>query len=179
MWKNLWPLAALVAHLTAALPEADNSSPERLAAEKPDLVLADSVQIQGIWGVAALEVNSKVTNAFPVFSEGQVRIQIQAGHYFNPSDPDRKGGQYALEEDQWPHRATLTWLDDDPPFRRPGDQPVQQKEVVLYELNGDTLRICTAPDRSCPKQFNSNGGQGIWILKREKKPDKFEEKKHR
>jgi uncharacterized protein (TIGR03067 family) len=177
MWKNLWPLVALVAMLTAAVALADNSSPERLAPEKALTVLADSEQIQGTWVVAAMEANGEKSRIF--FASGKVKFTLQGGRYFNPDDPDRRVGQYVLDEGQWPHRATLSWIEDNRIFAGPGGPPfIQQKHVILYDLNGDTLKVCMAgKDEPWPTQFISKGSQAIWILRREKTPEPLQEKK--
>ncbi len=170
--KKLWSLAALVTLLTTTLGLADNSSPERLAPEKVRPALADSERIQGTWVVTSAELDGTVMEMFPV------KLTIQDGRYFRRStDPrlDGQGGQYTLDEDQWPNRATLTWIEDDEVFRRPGDFPIQQKSVILYELNGDTLRVCLRSDKSAPKQFTSKG-QVIFTLIRQ---EKLEQKMHK
>ncbi len=154
--------------LTVLLGTAFNSIPERFPIDKATLN-ADSELIQGNWVIAGMEVKGEFSSEH--FACG-LQIKIQNGVYSFLGEKVSGGGTYVLDDAKWPHRVALTWIEnDDPVFRRPGEPLVKKTRVILYDLNGDTLKLCLSFDspETCPKQFNSKNKQGIYVLRREKK----------
>ena len=178
MWIDVRPNgvvpmnALLLLAASMAMPvAADNSSPDRPAPERAKIVLPDSVRIQGNWEFVGFERERPAARA--AFFEGvwKVTLTIQDGRYFNPAYQSLvSGGKYDLDEEAKPHRATLTWIEEaDPLFKTPR---VQRTKVILYDLDGDTLRLCVGREDSCPTRFTSNDNQSVFVFKREKSAEK-------
>jgi uncharacterized protein (TIGR03067 family) len=130
------------------------------AQETPDEVMAKAkAALKGAWQVTSLEEGG---NQIPA------GITLQLKHVFHDEaiimvvGEKEKLAQYKLDPTASPKTIDI----------------IRKDEVTLgiYELEGDTLRICLAKDLRRPTKFESKSETGLWTLavfKRvvEKKPE--------
>jgi uncharacterized protein (TIGR03067 family) len=121
----------------------------------------DRERIQGLWTVTAAEVDGQ-----PIAAESEawkgfkdLKLTFRGDRVSNPLI--KQEGLFALDSKANPHTLDMIVLKE-------GKSKVL---ALLYELDGDTLRLCLPfdpdkPDR--PKEFSSKGGQIVLTLKRGK-----------
>jgi uncharacterized protein (TIGR03067 family) len=119
-----------------------------LAAEPP---ASDLDRLQGTWTLSSMEREGEAAPA----DELQGSTVVYEGNRMSLRDGDRvrRRGIITLAPERTP-KAINTW-DQDGPYE---DQTVPG----IYELEGDTLRICFArPGQDRPKQFTTKSGTGV------------------
>ncbi len=132
------------------------------AAPKDDAAKKDLEALQGTWTAAVVERNGQkapeeVLNNFKVVFHGDKMI-------INP-DSDNRTSTFKLDPSKKPK-----WMDN-----TPEQGPAKGKSLpAIYELDGDTLRICfdnAGVSDKRPSEFKTTPGSGLalFVLKREKK----------
>jgi RNA polymerase sigma factor (sigma-70 family) len=86
------------------------------------------------------------------FTREELKVDCQLfGQPWNPSFG------YQLDSKAQPKRITMTTNG-------------REELIGIYELNGDSLKICTVmPGANWPSNFTSQGAQTLWVFKRESK----------
>ncbi|MBC8078113.1 MAG: DUF2262 domain-containing protein [Chloroflexales bacterium] len=121
--------------------------------------MSDQRAIQGLWRVMSL-----VSRGEPVLS-ATTHYQFDGNRVkaINPARVD--GGAWAtfeLDEAAWPRRFTMTAEG----AGRDG-VPVQRVDRWLYDLNGDTLRLCWPNVFGRYPDLISDVVHGVWVLVRD------------
>jgi uncharacterized protein (TIGR03067 family) len=151
------PLTFLTAALLLPLDAAEDAKKEL---EK----------IQGTWVAASVEFNGgKATPeraaTIKVICKDDKYVQTEAGR-------EVEKGSHKLDPSKKPKHMDITVTD--------GEQK-GKTQLAIYELEGDTLKICVARagEKDRPTEFAAKSGSThiLVTLKREKKEDKKEEKK--
>src|SRR3954471_16806114 len=121
---------------------------------------SDLDKLQGTWQLVAMEVEGHEAPADELKDRNAVyegdRLSLRAG------ETVRRRGIVTLEPGRSP-KAMNTW-DQDGPY---ADQTVPG----IYELDGDTLKVCFArPGEERPKEFSTKSGSGFLfcVYKRQK-----------
>jgi uncharacterized protein (TIGR03067 family) len=133
------------------------------AAEQPKAgPLDDAIALQGAWGYAALELDGKT---IPEQSIAGSKLEI-AGNKFTSTIGDVVyKGTFKVDATQKPKTIDLMFTEG----------PEKGNTALgIYELNGDTWRIClTVTAKERPKEFATKGGSGLALetLKRKKAGD--------
>ena len=113
----------------------------------------DAKKIQGTWVMVSKEEDGRKRTV-----AGELKYTIGPDRISN-ANLKEAGDQYKLDADKKPKTIDLV----------PGDGPEKGKTVKgLYELDGDTLRICLATQATMPRptEFASSKGVQILVLKR-------------
>ncbi len=151
---------------------AEEPAPKAVAARAPlpkGPAIKDEDRLQGLWQAESLVANGQdaPAEAVKVF---QLRFKGSAIAFL----PDNREHAFALDSTAEPKALDLT----------PGDGKEKGKKLAcaIYELDGDTLRICmdkegTADKR--PTEFKAAAGSGLalLVLKRVKEEKKADEPK--
>jgi uncharacterized protein (TIGR03067 family) len=121
----------------------------------------DRDRIQGPWAVTAAEVDGQAVTPDSAAWKGfkDLKLTFRGDRVSNPLI--KQEGLFALDSRVTPHTLDMIVLKD-------GKSKVL---ALLYELDGDTLRLCLPidPDKQDrPKEFTSKMGQIILTLKRGK-----------
>ena len=121
----------------------------------------DRDRIQGLWTVAAAEVDGQPVTPDSAAWKGfkDLKLTFRGDRVSNPLV--KQEGLFALDSRATPHTLDMIVLKD-------GKSKVL---ALLYELDGDTLRLCLPldPDKQDrPKEFTSKSGQIVLTLKRGK-----------
>jgi len=124
----------------------------------PPKVKADD--LRGIWVVERCEIDGDTPDR--KFIEGQLKFEFSADKFWTHlDDPDADAVSYTLDPVHTPKRIEVRYEKDGKPVTRAG----------IYELDGDTLKICYA-DKERPKEFATKKVAGdkqrLFVLKREK-----------
>jgi uncharacterized protein (TIGR03067 family) len=137
----------IVVLIAALLTNADGACPDRRDAEKAALELSDQTKLQGSWVLVAIEINGEKEVPSTLLKNRKVKVSVQKDKYFDPGQvapnrgkPGFDGGTFALQPDKWPHRITLVWVDNDETAKLFRVRETHS-QTLLYELNGDTLRV--------------------------------------
>jgi uncharacterized protein (TIGR03067 family) len=176
--KYLLPIALLAVAIVAADKPADRPGTDQPAdkpvGDKPAEKKTDKDLIQGTWMFSAFEFDDIV------FTDGDLKSSIVA-QLRELRATVKDDGVSSSTAALLPGQTLMLALD---PAEKPptldlqvvkGGKNVEEKIMLLYELRGDTLRLCWAGSsrEERPKAFTSKGGQYILTLKREeKKPEK-------
>jgi uncharacterized protein (TIGR03067 family) len=176
--KSLLSFALLAGAFVAADKPADRPVTDKPAdkqvADKPAEQKTDKDLIQGTWVFAAFEFDGIV------FTDADLKSSIVAQF---------RDLRVTVQEDGVSSSTAALLLGQtlklalDPADKPPtldlqvvkGGKDVEEKIMLLYELRGDTLRVCWrgSSREERPKAFTSKGGQYILTLQREeKKPGK-------
>ncbi len=151
--KHLWPLAVMAIALVAA---------DKPAADKPAEKKTDMDLIQGTWVLVASESGGEESKPPP----GVMITKTFKGDSLIHSSPNEDKGMFTLDASKKPPPMTVVVTKDKKETTR----------VHLYDLQGDTLRLCMSPPfakNPVPAEFNSKDDRIILTLKRqEKKPEK-------
>jgi uncharacterized protein (TIGR03067 family) len=134
----------------------------------------DKELIQGTWVHTSIEYDGTEMKAGPEFAavkdaklsfKGDT-VSLSASSGVGSKTPQRKG-TFALDPDREPPTLDIAVAD---PEKGPGAVTV----LLLYEVNGDTLRLCgSRTEGTRPKEFTSKDNRFILTLKREpKRPEK-------
>jgi uncharacterized protein (TIGR03067 family) len=167
--KYLLPFGLLAVALVAADQPADKPVTDQPVEKQTDKDL-----IQGPWVFSAFEFDGIV------FTNADLKGSIVA-QFRNLRVTVKDDGVSSSTAALLPGQTLKLTLD--PAEKLPtldlqvvkGGKDVEEKIMLLYELRGDTLRLCWARSsrEQRPKAFTSKGGQYILTLKREeKKPEK-------
>ena len=129
--------------LTAMLIVAANS--------KIDLIKKDSAALQGKWAVTSLTREGKVE----AISKDAVRVITDDKYTMKLHPLLTIKGAYKIDPTTNPKAMETT----------PSSGPYKDKPLLgIYELDGDSLKICYAlPGKDRPTEFSSKEGSG-WIL---------------
>ena len=116
----------------------------------------DPERIQGTWGFGSVVEQGKEQ---PMPKENRVVITPEVMKIVYPKD-DPMGWRYTIDPAKSPKE--MDWIVEIDP-----GHPIRQ--LAIYELDGDTLKICSAAaGKPRPTRFESKQGDfgGLWILKR-------------
>jgi uncharacterized protein (TIGR03067 family) len=122
-------------------------------------VKKEADKLQGTWTAEkglldGTDVIEKVGNLQVIFSGDQIIFRGT-----EKGKPKEKKATFAIDPAQKPRAIDLT-----PPELKPNEAPARG----IYELDGDTLRLCIAgANRPRPTEF-SDKGQVLFTLKRKK-----------
>jgi uncharacterized protein (TIGR03067 family) len=139
----------------------------RLLIPRRDELRTDKELIQGTWVHVSIELAGmeiKDGAEFAHFKDAKLTfhgdtVLLSAAGKDGAKAPQRKG-TFGLDPDREP--ATLDLVVTDPE-----KGPEAATVLLLYEVKGDTLRLCGGrSEGSRPKEFTSKGGQFILTLKR-------------
>lgn len=121
----------------------------------------DKDKIQGVWVFSSSERDGKqeLTDL-----KGVLEIELGADTFrFHLPAGARHAQSYKLDPKASP--KTIDWT--------PAGKPEPQQPMLgIYELDGDSLKICWGPIRGArPKEFTAKAGtqHWLWILKRQQK----------
>jgi uncharacterized protein (TIGR03067 family) len=148
--KHLFSLAVLAAALVAA----DNSGPDNPTAGK--LVLHnDKALLQGTWTCVAGEEDGNERKDVPT----DLTVTFK-GDEVTVSQLPRYTGTFTIDPDKRPPAVDIL-------VKEVGGKS-KEKATVLYELKGDTLRVCLLLSSLAagPTQFNSNDGRILLTFRR-------------
>ncbi len=128
---------------------------------------ADLKKLQGVWRITKIENNRGVAPAKDI---EPMRWEIVGSIVTAIDGPDEKRhkSRIALDASTSPKRITQTELTDDE------DKPGRKIECI-YELKGDTLRICMGDTR--PTEFKVEQGVDGGLIELERMPDAVSELK--
>jgi uncharacterized protein (TIGR03067 family) len=133
-----------------------------VAADKPaDANKQDLDKLQGDWGVAAQVIDGKKV----ADDEAQTLFRTVKGDTYTVSYYDKPIGKGTFTIDATAKPKTI----DARPAGAAKDAPPL---LGIYEVEGDTYRVCFAPaGKERPKDFASKAGSGhtLTVWKREKK----------
>jgi uncharacterized protein (TIGR03067 family) len=133
-----------------------------VAADTPEKK-SDKELIQGTWVFVAMEADGKeVKDGILYESVKEWKLTLKDGSLRNAKEPDYKA-TYTLDPDKKPPVLSVVIQSQN-----------NMKGVMLYELKGDSLKLCVWPSREDeqPKAFDSKDGRLIFSFKREKSADK-------
>jgi uncharacterized protein (TIGR03067 family) len=124
-----------------------------LMAPVPKDETKDAQAIQGTWVVVSAEKEGRATNEINgdkvIFKDGNLTVKTK--------NKEEKA-TYKIDPSKKPRTLDIT--------------PEKENDVILgiYQLEGDTLKICFAEKAARPTDFNSKGDRRMLIvLKRQKK----------
>lgn len=128
--------------------------------EKNEAVQNELIVLEGTWNVVEAERSGKKSPAEEL--EKAKPQLIFKGDKLTSKSLDSKGKEkegpqssVKLDPEKMPRTMDLVG------FPKPG-----KTALAIYELKGDTLKICMGEER--PKEFKGDGGAGLLILKRQK-----------
>jgi uncharacterized protein (TIGR03067 family) len=146
----------------------------RLLIPRRDELRTDKELIQGTWVHVSVEYGGaeiKDGAGFADFKDAKMTFRgdtvvLSPAGKDAAKTPARKG-TFGLDPDREPATLDIVLTDRE-------KSPDAITVLLLYEVNGDTLRLCgTRTEGSRPKEFTSKDGRFILTLKREaKKPEK-------
>jgi uncharacterized protein (TIGR03067 family) len=121
----------------------------------------DVVLIQGTWSLVAVEADGKkhALDDAEVANLKGLQMTFRGDRFTNSKA--KQEGTFLLDQRATPHTLDVT-------ARKDGKDRVLP---MLYELDGDTLRVCFFLDperRERPREMTSKGGQIVLTLKRDK-----------
>jgi uncharacterized protein (TIGR03067 family) len=125
--------------------------------EKPKPKDAVAAPIQGVWVIESYELDG---TRYPLSVDGaELRLTIEADAL--KASANNVESDYTLGADQKPRTIDVT--------PREGKHKGQTTRGV-YEIDGDTLRLCCPLDPSAerPRRLTSRNGCGVLTLKRAK-----------
>lgn len=136
-----------------------------LAADAPkeDPNKKDMDALQGSWKLVSRERDGKADPADAI----KDIVVVNTGNKFElkggPSAVGATKGSFVIDATKKPKHMDRT----------PADGPQKDKTLLcIYELDGDTLKLCVAPaGKERPTEFSSKAGSGhiLSVFKREKK----------
>jgi uncharacterized protein (TIGR03067 family) len=146
--KYLFPVAVLA----IALAPADKKTDKEL--------------LQGAWVVVTIEAQGEVVKSGDLFDRVKdMKLTFKDNAVINSHHPDGKG-TFKLDPDKKPPALDLVMT------------VAQETRThrAIYELKGDTLRICSSPgEGERPTEFTSKGDLLILTFKREKETEEAKE----
>jgi uncharacterized protein (TIGR03067 family) len=143
-----------LAVLAVAFSAANKPAPEKKT---------DADLIQGTWAVATVELEgNQLKDGFFYASVKDWKLTFKDGSLSNANVPDFKA-TYTLAADKKPQTLNIVVQGEE-----------KKKGVMLYELKGDTLRLCvnTTKEDEQPNEFDSKNGRVVFTFKREKAAEK-------
>jgi uncharacterized protein (TIGR03067 family) len=115
--------------------------------DKPDAKDGDVAKIQGAWTGKAGRANDRM----------DVRVEFQGNSVTMTfgRDAQKRTGRGAFKLDDTAKPRAFDLID----FRMPEDSPPRPSPPFIYELDGDTLKLCGAGDTDQPRptEFKSVG----------------------
>jgi uncharacterized protein (TIGR03067 family) len=151
-------LSLLLGLLLAAEPPAEKVEP----LEKDDLIKAEVAKLQGEWTIVSVLVNGAKASEEDVKA---VRRKIEGANFVLTVKKEESSstvkGKYTLDPTKRPKHIDVIVLDGD-------------KERVItpgiYELDGDTQKVCLGRPDARPDDFSCEEGSGrtLFVWKRAK-----------
>jgi uncharacterized protein (TIGR03067 family) len=144
---------------------------------KKDVSREDAKRFQGTWAVVSVEVNGKPGETFAG------TMKVVGGKYTFYSKKGKKQEEMHYRLDATRNPKTIDFTRESNPYK-PGNRGDGNRSAAspylsrpymqgIYELKGDTLRLCLrAPHKGRPRAFTSRGQLFITLkrVKRERKP---------
>jgi uncharacterized protein (TIGR03067 family) len=165
--------AFVAADKPAAKPVTNNPE-DKPVADQPAEKKADKELMQGIWVFSAFEFDGIVFTGADLKSSivaqvRDLRVTVKEDGVSSSTAALLPGQtlKLALDPAEKPPTFDLQVVK--------GGKDVEEKIMLLYELRGDTLRLCWGGSsrEQRPKSFTSSGGQYVLTFKREEKqPEK-------
>jgi uncharacterized protein (TIGR03067 family) len=120
----------------------------------------DKEQIQGTWAVTEAQVNGEMVNDPGELRALQTMKLSFKGDTVINSNAKEIVSKFQLNAAKTPRTLDIVMVKKD----------MEVKMLLLYELQGDTLKICFAKESGIkrPQEFTSKGEQLILTMKREK-----------
>jgi uncharacterized protein (TIGR03067 family) len=156
----LFTFVALLALGLAASSRVNSHADEK--GEKREDKLGDAEKLTGLWVVVSQAFDGEEVDPADIKKE-KLHLVIKKDELaFLAGTLTRSTSSWVIDSTKQPKQITLT-----------GIEPVKGRKVLaIYELEGDTLKLCIAgPEEDRPTKFETKRGGGgiLHVLRRDKK----------